>query len=70
MYYLMTKPKFFLSSVSSGWLFWSVSHPSKYENCESNVFTNMKFVGEILIVGQMLYLEQMCTKLLNFVWIL
>ena len=62
MYYLITKPKFILCSVSNGWLFWSVNHTSKYENSELNVFKNMKFVGEVLIIGQILYLEQICIQ--------
>ena len=39
---------FILSSISSGLKFWSVSHTSIYENSESKVFKNIKFLGEIL----------------------
>ena len=38
---------FILSSISSGLEFWSVNHTSIYENSESNVFKNRKFLGEI-----------------------
>ena len=38
---------FVLSSVSSGLEFWSVNHTSIYENSESKVFKNIKFLGEI-----------------------
>ena len=43
----MAKVKFILSSISSNLLFGYVNHTSIYENSESNVFKNMKFVGEI-----------------------
>ena len=45
--YLITRVKFILSSISNGWLFWSVSHTSTAWNSELNVFKNVKFVGEI-----------------------
>ena len=38
---------FILSSISSGFKFWSVSHTSIYENSASNVFKKIKFLGEI-----------------------
>ena len=38
---------FFLSFISSCLEFWSVNHTSIYENSESNVFKNRKFLGEI-----------------------
>ena len=54
----------FLSSTSSGLEFWWVNHTPMYENLESNVFKNIKVLGGIY---QMIYYEQMYTKLLNFV---
>ena len=36
-----------LSYISSGLEFWSVNNTSIYENSESNVFKNIKFLGEI-----------------------
>ena len=38
---------FFLSFISSCLECWSVNHTSIYENSESNVFKNRKFLGEI-----------------------
>ena len=38
---------FILSSISSALEFWSVKHTSLQENFESNVFKNIKFLGEI-----------------------
>ena len=38
---------FILSSISSGLEFWPVNHTSVYENSESKVFENIKFMGEI-----------------------
>ena len=49
MYYLITKIKFALSSVSNGWLFWSVNHTSMVWNSELNVFKGIKLVGVIFI---------------------
>ena len=43
----MTKVKFILSTISSGWLVWSINLTSIYENSELNIFKNMKSVGEI-----------------------
>ena len=36
-----------LSYISSGLEFWSVNNTSIYENSESNVFKNIKFLGEV-----------------------
>ena len=47
MFYLITKVKFILSSISNGWLFWSVNHTSMVWNSELNVFKGIKFVGAI-----------------------
>ena len=38
---------FILSSISSGLEFWPVNRTSMYENPESKVFENIKFMGEI-----------------------
>ena len=38
---------FILSSLSSGLEFWSLNHTSMYENSDSKVFKNIKFLGEI-----------------------
>ena len=47
IFYLITKVKFILSSISNGWLFWSVYHTSMSWNSELNVFKKIWFVGEI-----------------------
>ena len=47
MLYLITSVKFFLSSISSGWLFWSVNHTSMSWNSELNYFKKVWLVGEI-----------------------
>ena len=38
---------FVLSSISNSLAFWSVNHTSIYENSESKVLKNIKFLGEI-----------------------
>ena len=38
---------FILSSISTALEFWSVIHNSIYKSSESNVFKNIKFLGEI-----------------------
>ena len=47
MLYLITSVKLFLSSISSGWLFWSVNHTSMSWNSELNYFKKVWLVGEI-----------------------
>ena len=47
MFYLITIVKFILSSISNGWLFWSVNHTLISSYSELNVFKNIWFVGEI-----------------------
>ena len=42
-----TKVIFNSSSIFSGLEFWSVNHTSIYQNSESIVFKNIKFLGEI-----------------------
>ena len=56
-----------LSSISSGLELWSVNHTSTYENSEPNVFTNIKFLGEISNNWPNVYQEQMYTRFMNFV---
>ena len=58
---------FILSSISSGLKFWSLTNTSKYKNSESNVFKNIKFLGEISNNWRNNLLEQMYTRLLNLV---
>ena len=36
-----------MSSISNGWLFWSVNHTSMVWNSELNVFKKIWFAGEI-----------------------
>ena len=43
----MTKVEFIPSSISNGWLFWSVNHTSMAWNSELNVFGKIWFFGEI-----------------------
>ena len=38
---------FTLSSISSGFEFWSVNHTSIHDNSELKVFKNIKFLSEI-----------------------
>ena len=45
--YLITRAKFILFSISSGWLFWSVNDTSTDLNSELNVFKKIWFFGEI-----------------------
>ena len=45
MFYLITKV--ILSSISNGWLFWSVTHTSMVWNSELNVVKKVLFAGEI-----------------------
>ena len=47
MFYLSTKIKFSLSSISNGSLFWSVNHTSLICNSELNALKKIWFVGEI-----------------------
>ena len=56
---------FILSSIPRGLSFWPGSHTSIYENSESNVFKNKKIWVKHLIIGQIIYYEQMYTRLLN-----
>ena len=39
--------RFILFSISNGLEFWSVNHTLIYQNSESKVFKNIKFLGEI-----------------------
>ena len=59
---------FILSFISRGLEFWSVNHTTVYESSKSKFFKITKFLGEnILIIDQMIYCEQMYTRLLNYV---
>ena len=57
-----------LSSISSALEFWSVNHVSLYEDYESEIFKNIKFLGEISnnwpkdLLGTNVY------KTLDFCW--
>ena len=42
MHYLITKVKLIPSSISNGWLFWSVSHTWMVWNSDLNVFKGIK----------------------------
>ena len=59
---------FILCSTPRGLEFWSVNHISIYENCESKVFKNINFLGEIFnnwpndLFGTNVY------KTLDFCW--
>ena len=63
---LITKFKLILSSVGIGGEFWSVNNTSINESSELNVFENMFFLVEISN-DQIIYLEEMCSRLSNFV---
>ena len=71
MFYVITRVKFILSSISNGWLFWSVNHTSMSWNSELNVFKIIWFVAEIpnklpnCLFGTKVYLEQ---KTLESCW--
>ena len=67
MYYLIIRDKFILSSISNGWLFWSVNHSSIAWNCESNILKRYDFEGKFLIYYQIVYVEQMYARRLNVV---
>ena len=43
----MNKVMFVLSSITRGLELWSVNHTSIYENSESKIFENIKFLAEI-----------------------
>ena len=58
---------FILSSISSGWEFWSVNHTSIHEKSRLLVFKNTNVLGEISINWTNGVMEQMYTRLLNFV---
>ena len=65
-HHLISKNIFILSFVSSSLEFWSVNHTSIYEKSKLKVFENVKFfLVKYLIIGQMIYSKQMCTRLLN-----
>ena len=53
-----------LYSISNSIEFWLVNHTSIYESNELNIFKNIRFLGEILIIDQATYRQQIYTKLL------
>ena len=59
---------FILCSISSGLEFWSVNHTWIYENSESKVFKNIKFLGEIANNWQNDLLGINVYKPLEFCW--
>ena len=59
---------FILSFISTGLEFWSVNHTSIYENSESKVFKNIKFLGEIFNNWQNCLLGTNAYKTLEFYW--
>ena len=44
---MVSRVEFILSSISNGWLFWSVKHTLMAWNSELNIFKEIRFVGEI-----------------------
>ena len=54
---------FILSSISRGLELWSVNHPSKCGNSELKVFENIKFLGEMSNIDQIIYSEQIYARL-------
>ena len=59
---LISKVKFILSSISSGWIFWSVNYTSIYENAEWMLLKNINFDGKSNCPNGLL--EEMCTTFL------
>ena len=59
---------FILCSISSGLEFSSVNHTWIYENSESKVFKNIKFLGEIANNWQNDFLGINVYKTLEFCW--
>ena len=59
---------FILSSFSGGLELWSVNQTSKYENSESNVFKNIKLLGEISNNWPNNLLGTYVLKTLEFCW--
>ena len=46
-YYLITRVISILSSISSGWEFWSVNNTSIYEKSELYIFKNLKYFSKM-----------------------
>ena len=57
-----------LSFISKGLELWSGSQTSIYENYESNVFKNIKFLGEISKIWSNDLLETNVYNTLDFCW--
>ena len=60
---------FILSSISSGWEFWSVNHTSIHEKSRLLVFKNTNVLGEISINWTNGVMEQM-EQIIQDSWIL
>ena len=56
---------FTFSSISRSLEFWSVNHTSIYENSESKGCKNFLTFLKYVTINQMIYLEQIHTRLLN-----
>ena len=54
---------FILSSISGGLELWSVNHRSKCRNFELKVFENIKLLGEMSNIDQIIYSEKMYARL-------
>ena len=54
---------FILSSISRGLELWSANHTSKCGSSELKVFENIKFLGEISNIDQIIYSKQMYARL-------
>ena len=59
---------FISSSISSDLEFWSVNHTLLYENYESKVFKNIKFLDEISINWPNDVLGTNVYKVLEYCW--
>ena len=59
---------FILSSTSSGLEFWLANYTSMYENSESKVFKNIKFLCEIYNYWPNSLLGTIVYKTLEFCW--
>ena len=59
---------FILSSISRGLEFWSVNHTTIYENSESKIFGNIKFLGKVFNDWPNYLLETNVYKTLECCW--
>ena len=56
---------FTFSSIPTSLEFWSVNHTSMYKNSESKGCKNLLVCIKYVTINQMIYLEQIHTRLLN-----